>query len=172
MYSSHLYLRDPELANTLFKNRRGSGGSERNEPPRKMSIPKLALEAHSDVKCPPPKMDSLTENQHPQTMDTDKYFFGDRFHDKNFPHKSELCRHHDINLIRELKTVPTSGQENLNSIRNRLRLRSTCTQKLSTHLLYNGVVMDRAHNRDVVMKQAETMEKNVYLRDPEWKHAL
>ena len=37
---------------------------------------------------------------------------------------------------------------------NDLLLRTTCTQNAETHLLYNWVVMDRAHNRRIVKKQA------------------
>ena len=32
-------------------------------------------------------------------------------------------------------------------------LRSTCTQKAETHVFYNAVIMDRAHNRQIVKKQ-------------------
>ena len=144
----------------------------RDTPPSKVSLDKLSLELHSDIKKNLPKKEELQEHQHPKTMDADKYFVGDRFHDKKYPHKSELCRYHDINLCPQLKGAKTSGQENLNSTRNRLRLRSTCTQKLSTHLFYNGIVMDRAHYRQVVKKQASVLDKSVYSRHKEWLHVV
>ena len=93
------------------------------------------------------------------------------FTKKKYPHKSQLCRYHDVNLVPELKGVPTSGQENLNSIRNRTRLRTTCTQKLETHMFYN-TTMDRAHNREVVRKQARLLGKSMYSRDPDWKFVV
>ena len=130
------------------------------------------MEEYSEKAICLPKKEDLAEHVHPKTMDTDKYFCGDRFHDTKFPHKSELCRFHCIDLVPQLQNLKTSFSENLNSTKNRLRLRSACTQKLSTHLFYNGIVMDRAHNRKVVKKQAYILEKSVYRRDPDWKHMI
>merc|ERR1711954_186289 len=62
------------------------------------------------------------------------------------------CRYHDINLCPELTNVGTSHQENLNSIKNNLRLRSTCTQTPARHLFYN-ILMDQYHNEKVVGEQ-------------------
>ena len=88
-----------------------------------------------------PDVTQLEPHQDPRTGDTDKYFLGDRFHEKTvgvqfirssycifwftfqYPHSSELCRYHDINLCKELSAAKTSSQEVLNSTRNWRRLR-------------------------------------------------
>ena len=85
-----------------------------------------------------------------------------------FPHSSELCRYHDINLCKELAAIKTSSQEVLNSTRNWRRLRTTCTQNAETHLLYNWVVMDRAHNRRLVHRQAADLGVDVCSRHPDY----
>ena len=50
-----------------------------------------------------------------------------------------------------------------------LNYRSTCTQRPETHLFYNAVIMDRAHNRRLVGKQLKALEtrRNIK-RDPEY----
>ena len=171
--ASHLIQRDPETAKNWFNERKSATWEEpkRNIPPSVKSFPKLAPELHSEKSRPLPSKTAMKVHQHPKTMDSDKFFCGDRFHEKKYPHKSELCRYHDVNLVPELKGVPTSGQENLNSIRNRTRLRTTCTQKLETHMFYN-TTMDRAHNREVVRKQARLLGKSMYSRDPDWKFVV
>ena len=38
---------------------------------------------------------------HPLTGMTQRYVLGDRFHAANNPHKSPLCRYHNINLLQQ-----------------------------------------------------------------------
>ena len=47
-------------------------------------------------------------------------------------------------------------------------IRTTCTQNAETHLLYNWVVMDRAHNRRIVQKQAQDLGVDVNSRHPDY----
>ena len=171
--SAHLITRDPELAKTIFNERRGSWVKPvRDKPPSSESIPELEPQDQKSHTTSLPHESDLRPHEHPLTRKTDKYFCGDRFHEKRFPHRSELCRYHNINLVPQLKTAKTSEQENVNSIRNTHRLRSTCTQKLGTHLFYNAVVMDRAHNRGIVRKQGEELNKDVSKRHLEWLHVV
>ena len=97
----------------------------------------------------------LDDECHPRTGNAEKYIVEvkvslildkhsksqpqDRFHLKNFPNKNPDCRHHDPNLCNQLKTATTSHQENLNAVKNSLRLRSTCTRTPDRHLMYNMV---------------------------------
>ena len=171
--ASHLLTRDKKTATVWFGDKRGTFEKPvRNKPPSELSIPELTPQSHKKKITDLPSKGDLEPHEHPYARNTQKYFCGDRFHDKRFPHKSELCRYHNINLVRELKTGTTSMQENVNSMRNRLRLRNTCTQNVPTHLFYNAIVMDRAHNREIVKKQAEQLNKDVSKRHPEWKHVV
>ena len=48
--------------------------------------------------------------------------------------------------------------------------RSTCTQRADTHLFYNAVIMDRAHNRNIVKNQLNTLERKENIsRHPDYK---
>ena len=184
--AAHLALRDAEdLKNgVLQKKEDGQAykwlGKTRGCPekpelgktPSEVSLPRLELENQKRKKIKLPKIEELESEEHPLTRDTRKYFLGDRFHNTKCPHKSELCRFHDINLCPQLKCATTSGQENLNSIRNRTRLRTTCTQALATHLFYNVVVMDRSHNRKIVKQQAKDLGKHWSRRHPEYMHII
>lgn len=171
--AAHLILRDKKTADLLFGERRACFEKPvRDRKPEEISIPSLAFQSHLKTQLSLPPKNDLNNFEDPKTRSTEKYFCGDRFHDIKFPHKSELCRYHDINLVPELKAARTSEQENINSRRNRLRLRSACTQNLGTHLFYNGVIMDRAHNRAVVEKQAEGLLKPISSRHPEYMHIV
>ena len=139
-------------------------------PKQHQKVPKFNKIPLSTLSDPPPS--GLSAHEHPKTANSDKYFCGDRFHDKQFPRKSELCRYHNINLVPQLKAARTSEQENLNSNRNRLRLRSTCTQNLGTHIFYNAIIMDRASNRGKVQKQLNTLKKTGLNQHPEYKHVV
>ena len=154
--ASHLLTRDPFVAKLWFEGNRGCFEKPSlNKAPSVISIPKLELETNQKQSFEIPDLSSLQLHSHPKTKNTRKYFVGDRFHEANYPHKSELCRFHDIDLVPELKGAKTSGQENLNFVRNWRRLRSTCTQNAETHLFYNVVVMDRAHNRRIVARSSK-----------------
>ena len=59
--------------------------------------------------------------------------------------QNELCRFHSTNHCPQLNCLATSQQEHLNSLKNNLRLRSTCTQRPERHLFYN-IGMDLREN--------------------------
>ena len=141
---------------------------QRNVTPSVISVPELQLENQRLTRQKLAKICELGPEEHPKTRNTRKYFLGDRFHNANFPHRSELCKFHDINLCPELNFAKTSQQENLNNVRNRQRLRSACTQNLPTHLFYNGIVMDRINNRRIVKQQSDDLEKHWSNRHPEY----
>ena len=180
--AAHLILRDKEdvergvlkteadgQAHKWFAGTRGGFEEpQRNISPSVISIPHLQLENQKLTRQKLAKISELGCEEDPKTRDTRKYFLGDRFHTTNFPHKSELCKFHDINLCPELKFAKTSHQENLNNVRNRQRLRTTCTQKLPTHLFYNGIVMDRINNRRIVKQQSDDLKKHWSNRHPEY----
>ena len=168
--AANLLLRDKKTAEAWFSDRRGCFEKPiHGQQPNELSIPSLELHSHMKSHALLPHKQDLKPHEHPKTGNCDKYFCGDRFHDKQFPHKSELCRYHNINLVPQLKAARTSEQENLNSNRNRLRLRSTCTQNLGTHIFYNAIIMDRASNRGRVQKQLNTLKKTGLNRHPEYK---
>jgi hypothetical protein len=95
---------------------------------------------------------------HPLTGMTRRYVLGDRFHAANNPHKSPLCRYHDINLFQQSNTIKTSYQESENNRKNVRRLRSSCMQNFSTHYFYN-YLMDFYQNEEIVKKQKATISK-------------
>ena len=92
---------------------------------------------------------------HPRTNTGNKFIVEDRFHGSTSPHKvkgkhhpphhfyfviqNELCRFHSANWCPQLNSLATSQQEHLNSLKNKLRLRRTCTQRPERHLMYNMV---------------------------------
>ena len=181
--AGHLVLRDREdlkegkikkisdgQASKWFDGRRGCFEKpESNKNPSKISVPFLELESRKNKKIELPNPRDLKPDEHPLTQSTQKYFVGDRFHNTKYPHKSPLCGFHDINLCPQLVYAKTSGQENLNNIRNRNRLQTACTQSLPTHIFYN-LIMDRAANRDIVENQARDLDKNLYDRHSDYKH--
>ena len=141
--SAHLDTRAPEVARIWFEGARGCFEKPTlDKAPSLISVPKLELETNKRKSTPYLPLSELPPHTHPKTNDARKYFVGDRFHEANYPHKSELCRFHDIKNVPELVGAKTSGQENLNFVRNWRRLRSACTQKPETHLFYNVCVMD------------------------------
>lgn len=97
---------------------------------------------------------------HPLTGSTRRYILGDRFHTSSNPHKSPLCRYHDINLLSQANTIKTSYQESENSRKNTRRLRSSCMQNFSTHFLYN-YLMDFYQNEAIVKKQLSNIKKSL-----------
>jgi hypothetical protein len=57
---------------------------------------------------------ALSSYQHPVSHMSQRYALGDRFHSASNPHKSHLCRFHDINLCNQAITLKTSIQESQN----------------------------------------------------------
>lgn len=93
---------------------------------------------------------------HPITGSTRRYVLGDRFHAATNPHKSPLCRFHDLNLCLQANALKTSYQEAENNRKNMKRLQSSCVQGFGTHFFYN-FLMDFYQNEKIVTKQLETL---------------
>ena len=95
---------------------------------------------------------------HPLTKTSRRFIVGDRFHTATNPHKSLLCKYHDINLCLQGNTVKTSYQESMNNSKNIKRLRSSCVQNFHTHFLYN-YLMDFYENEAIVRRQRKLYSK-------------
>lgn len=93
---------------------------------------------------------------HPITGSTRRYVLGERFHAATNPHKSPLCRFHDLNLCLQANALKTSYQEAENNRNNMKRLQSSCVQGFGTHFFYN-FLMDFYQNEKIVTKQLETL---------------
>ena len=52
-------------------------------------------------------VEQVTGYEHPTTGRSDRYVLGDRFHAKTNPHKSPLCRYHNIDLCEQANTLCT-----------------------------------------------------------------
>ena len=88
---------------------------------------------------------------HPVSGNTRHFILGDRFHDSTNPHKSPLCRFHNINLCQQANMFKTSFQEMKNNQKNKKHLHSSCMQGFGVHYLYN-YLMDFYDNKDFVAK--------------------
>lgn len=97
---------------------------------------------------------------HPLPGSPRRYVLGDRFHNSTNPHKSPLCKFHDINLCLQSCVLKTNYQESENHRKNTRRLRSSCVQGFGTHYFYN-YLMDHYQNADIVRKQRILIEKNL-----------
>ena len=97
---------------------------------------------------------------HPLTGSERRYVLGDRFQNASNPHKSPLCKFHDINLCLQSCAVKTSYQEAENHRKNIRRLRSSCVQGFGTHFFYN-YLMDFYQNETIVRKLRLMLEKNL-----------
>lgn len=91
-------------------------------------------------------------------LDTDRHFvLGDRFHSNTDPHKSELCRYHNLDLCLQANTIKTSTVESQNNRKNQRRLRSSTVQNFETHVTFN-YLMDFYQNEEVVEKQLKVLK--------------
>lgn len=116
-----------------------------------------------EFRCEPVTMESpenVPQFVHPVSGNTRRFILGDRFHDSTNPHKSPLCRFHDINLCQQANMFKTSFQEMKNNQKNKKRLRSSCVQGFGVHYLYN-YLMDFYDNEDIVAKQREKLARSV-----------
>ena len=101
-----------------------------------------------------------TDMSHP-LVDTSRHFIlGDRFHAATNPHKSNLCRYHDLNLCLQANTLKTSIQESQNNRKNQRRLRSSTLQNFETHVTFN-YLMDFYQNEEIVDRQRKIMEQHL-----------
>lgn len=101
---------------------------------------------------------------HPVTGKSRRYVLGDRFHTATNPHKSPLCRYHDIGKCTQAKAVKTSYQESENSRKNNKRLRSSCMQSFHKHYFYN-YLMDFYQNEAIIKEQRKKLEGLNIIRD-------
>jgi hypothetical protein len=100
------------------------------------------------------------EEYHHPISGVRRYILGDRFHEKVNPHKSDLCKFHNINLCDQAKTIKTSYQESENHRKNFLRLRSSTMQCFPVHFIYN-FLMDYYHNEQIVETQIRELNKTL-----------
>lgn len=116
---------------------------------------------------------SGADHQHPLTQSSRRYIVGDRFHSSTNPHKSPLCKFHNIDLCIQGGVIKTSYQESQNNSKNIKRLRSATMQSFPVHYLYN-FLMDFYHNENIVekqkinstssLKEGQKLKRDKYLR--------
>ena len=185
---AHIECRTPQLAKSIWGERRGCFEKPHNNATPKVlgahnhnsnasvytcffalqtiSIPELAPSTThpcSSVMASQFKIiqeHSYSDNMiHPVTGKIERYVVGDRFHEKAGGHKKASCKFHNIDLCPELKHNQTVTSEVINSKIKSTRLQSSNQQNLLHYFLYNRL-MDYWHNRSVVEKQRENLQKS------------
>ena len=101
---------------------------------------------------------------HPISGKSRRFVLGDRFHTGTNPHKSPLCRYHDIEKCAQSNALKTSYQESENSRKNNKRLRSSCMQSFHVHFFYN-FLMDFYQNESIIKKQRNKLKGLKVTRD-------
>ena len=114
----------------------------------------------SEYKATAETMKHMPQNdtEHPLTGESRRFIVGDRFHSSTNPHKSHLCKFHNINLCQQSHALKTSYQESENNRKNNKRLRSSCMQNFHTHFYYN-YLMDLYQNETIVLSQKRRLEE-------------
>ena len=103
------------------------------------------------------KVISNADMAHP-IVDTSMHFvLGDRFHRATNPHKSHLCKYHNLELCLQANTLKTSIQESQNDRKNQRRLRSSTVQNFETHVTFN-YLMDFYQNEEIMEQQRKIMK--------------
>lgn len=153
----HMECRDPDTAKQLWGST--SGCFEKptlgKDPDWNQNFPCLVAMEYSDGTYR--RKEPANGLAHP-LLDTDRHFvLGDRFHSTNDPHKSELCRYHNLDLCLQANTIKTSTVESQNNRKNQRRLRSSTVQNFETHLTFN-YLMDFYQNEEVVEKQLKVLK--------------
>ena len=182
---AHIETSHPNLANALWKDRRGCF-----EKPSLVEKPKVSacVNKRSANEALPlqvmhhPEFSSALETPtctiearekaladhtyskamtHPLTGTVDRYIVGDRFHDgdKTSGHKKETCKFHHLDLCPELAPYQSVTSEVLNSKIKSTRLQSSNQQNIVHYFVYNRL-MDHWSNMAIVEKQREKMMKN------------
>ena len=99
----------------------------------------------------------LDEYIHPTSNNSRRFVVGDRFHTRVNPHKSALCKYHDINLCQQAATIKTSYQESRNKSKKDRRIQSASMQNFHIHFLY-CYLMDFYQNEQIVEKQRKNIQ--------------
>lgn len=95
-----------------------------------------------------PQSETGIPHVHP-LVDTNRHFvLGDRFHSAADPHKSHLCKYHNVDLCLQANTIKTSTVESQNYRKNQRRLRSSTLHNFETHVSFN-YLMDFYQNAEV-----------------------
>ncbi len=97
--------------------------------------------------------------EHPTTGRSDRFDLGDRFHSSTDPHKSLLCRYHNINLCNQANMLSTSIQESQNYRKN-AQLTSTCHWTFKTDVLFN-FLMNFYQNEQIVQHQVKVLSSRI-----------
>ena len=112
------------------------------------NVPEIVPQEYWGTSTQLPKPEDLEPFQHPVTLSTQWCILADRFHSSQNPHKSPLCRYHDIDKCLQSLTIKTSYQEIENSCKNQWKLPSPCAQSFGMHFLFN-YLMNFYHEANV-----------------------
>lgn len=118
-----------------------------------------------------PKEINQQDMIHPISGKSRRFVLGDRFHTATNPHKSPLCRYHDIEKCAQSNAVKTSYQESENSRKNNKRLRSSCMQSFHVHYFYN-FLMDFYQNESIIKKQRNALKGLNITRDEYFRFVI
>ncbi|XP_020905627.2 HMG domain-containing protein 3 [Exaiptasia diaphana] len=154
-FARHMDVQHPTLARKLWNDRVGCFEKPTlDKTPGHVSNPALVPLEYRSENMVLPSPDTLQELVHPITGSAQRFVAQDRFHATAEPHKSPLCKFHDINNWEQANTIKTSQQESENHRKNFLRLRSSTMQTFPVHFTYN-FLMDFYHNEQIVQKQRQ-----------------
>ena len=81
----------------------------------KVSVPHLVPLEFQSSRMEYKDEQELQEWEHPVTGHRHRCVVGDRFHSSTNPHKSPLCRFHDLDLCEQKNAIKTSYQESENN---------------------------------------------------------
>lgn len=101
-----------------------------------------------------------TGMSHPLVSTSCHFVLGDRFHSSSNPHKSHLCKYHNLELCLQANAVTTSIQESQNNRKNQRRLRSSTVQNFETHVTFK-YLMDYYQNEEILERQRKIMQNRL-----------
>lgn len=115
----HVEYREPSTAQKLWGSTAGcfERPSLEKDPDGDLNFPCIVPVEYSDGSNMR-KVISNADMAHP-IVDTSMHFvLGDRFHTATNPHKSHLCKYHNLELCLQANTLKTSIQESQNNRKN------------------------------------------------------
>lgn len=154
----HVEYREPSTAQKLWGPTAGcfERPSLEKDPDGDLNFPCIVPVEYSDGSNMR-KVISNADMAHP-IVDTSMHFvLGDRFHRATNPHKSHLCKYHNLELCLQANTLKTSIQESQNNRKNQRRLRSSTVQNFETHVTFN-YLMDFYQNEEIMEQQWKIMK--------------
>ncbi|KAM7430514.1 high mobility group [Porites harrisoni] len=154
----HVEYREPSTAQKLWGSTAGcfERPSLEKDPDGDLNFPCIVPVEYSDGSNMR-KVISNADMAHP-IVDTSMHFvLGDRFHRATNPHKSHLCKYHNLELCLQANTLKTSIQESQNNRKNQRRLRSSTVQNFETRVTFN-YLMDFYQNEEIMEQQWKIMK--------------